>query len=265
MELVMQENLKKEVKTLEQLVLEQYLEYRHVFKEETSQALPPFRKQDHGIELKPDAIPSNNCKIYPLNIEEQKALDVFLKDMLDRGYIQESQSPFASPFFFIKKKDGKLQPVQDYQQLNSLMVKSQYLLPLISDVIDKLKDARIFTKFDVQWGYNNMRIKPGDEWKAAFKTNRGMFEPLVMFFGLTNSPAMFQAMMNEIFKDLIGTGKVFIYLDDILITTATMEEHRQLVRQVLARLQEHDLFLKPEKCAFEQEQVDYLGMILRPG
>jgi len=184
--------------------------------------------------------------------------------MLDRGYVRESQSPFASPFFFIKKKDGKLQLVQDYWQLNSLTVKSQYPLPLISDVIDKLKDACIFTKFDVRWGYNNVRIKPGDEWKAASKTNRGMFEPLVMFFGLTNSPATFQAMMNEIFKDLIGTGKVFIYMDDILIATATMEEHHQLVRQVLTRLQEHDLFLKLEKCAFEQEQVDYLGMILRP-
>ena len=93
------------------------------------------------------------------------------------------------------------------------MVKSQYPLPLISDVIDKLKNARIFTKFDVQWGYNNVQIKPGNEWKAAFKMNCGMFKPLVMFFGLTNSPAMFQAMMNEIFKDLIGTGKVFIYMD----------------------------------------------------
>ena len=148
---------------------------------------------------------------------------------------------------------------------NSIMVKSQYPLPFISDVIDKLKDAHIFTKFDIQWGYNNVRIKPGNEWMAAFKTNRGMFEPLVMFFGLTNSPATFQAMMNEIFKDLIGTGKVFIYMDDILIATATMEEHRQLIRQVLTHLQEHDLFLKPEKYAFEQEQVDYLEMILCPG
>jgi Reverse transcriptase (RNA-dependent DNA polymerase) len=84
-------------------------------------------------------------------------------------------------------------------------------------VVDKLKDACLFTKFDVRWGYNNVRIKEGDEWKAAFKTNRGMFEPLVMFFGLTNSPATFQSMMNSIFGDLIATGKVFIYMDDILM------------------------------------------------
>ena len=95
----------------------------------------------------------------------------------------------------------------------------------MSDVVDKLWDASIFTKFDVRWGYNNVRIKEGDKWKAAFKTNRGMFEPCVMFFGLTNSPATFQAMMNEVFKDLLDTGKVFIYMDDILIATSTLEEH----------------------------------------
>jgi len=88
----------------------------------------------------------------------------------------------ASPFFFIQKKDGSLCPVQDYRYLNSITIKNKYLLPLISDLIDKLKNATIFTKFDVRWGYNNMRIRPGDEWKVAFKTNRGLFEPLVMFF-----------------------------------------------------------------------------------
>src|SRR5713101_1025734 len=107
-----------------------------------------------------------------------------------------------------------------------IMVKNQYPLPLIPDVIDKLKDAQIFTKFDVCWGYNNVQIKEDDEWKAAFKMNRGMFKPLVMFFGLTNSPAMFQSMMNELFKDLINTGLIFIYMDDILIATKTMEQHR---------------------------------------
>src|SRR5882724_13445891 len=92
-----------------------------------------------------------------------------------------------------------------------------------------------------------------------------MFEPLVMFFGLCNSPATFQAMMNDTFKDLIATGKVFIYMDDILIATATLEEHRKLVSQVLQRLKDHNLFLKPEKCEFEQEEIEYLGIRLRDG
>jgi len=185
--------------------------------------------------------------------------------MQERGYICPSKSSFASPFFFVKKKDGKLRPVQDYRRLNSLTLKNQYPLPLISDVVDKLKDAKIFTKFDVRWGYNNVRIKEGDEWKAAFKTNRGLFEPLVMFFGLTNSPATFQNMMNVIFQDLIDMGKVFVYMDDILIATVTLEEHRQLVHEVLARLAKHHLFLKPEKCIFEQPEVDYLGLRLKAG
>ena len=125
----------------------------------------------------------------------------------------------VSPFFFIKKKDGSLRPVQDYCKLNDMTIKNRYPLPLIQELLDKLKGARHFTKLDVRWGYNNVRIKEGDEWKAAFRTNAGLFEPTVMFFGLTNSPATFQAMMNELFRDLIHAGVVVVYLDDILIFT----------------------------------------------
>ncbi len=104
----------------------------------------------------------------------------------------------ASPFFFVKKKDGKLRPVQDY--LNEMTIKNRYLLPLISELMDKLWGAKYFSKLDIRWGYNNVHIKSGDEWKAVFRTNQGLFEPTVMFFGLTNSPATFQWMMNDIFK-----------------------------------------------------------------
>ena len=109
----------------------------------------------------------------------------------------------ASPFFFINKKDGKLRPCQDYRYLNEQTIKNPYPLPLISKILDKLQGSRLFTKLDVCWGYNNIRIKEGDEWKVAFKTNRGIFEPTVMFFGLTNSLATFQAMMDSIFKDMV--------------------------------------------------------------
>jgi len=115
-----------------------------------------------------------------------------------------------------------------------------------------LKGARYFTKLNVRWGYNNVRIQEGDEWKAAFITNKGLFEPLVMFFGLTNSPAMFQTMMNHLFRGLIAKGHVVIYMDDILIFTATIEEHRQIVQEVLQILAENKLYLKPEKCDFEK-------------
>ncbi len=129
----------------------------------------------------------------------------------------------AAPVFFVKKKDGSLRLVQDYRKLNDITVKNSYPLPLISDLINKLSKAKYFTKLDVRWGYNNVRIKEGDEWKAAFRTNRGPFEPLVMFFGLTNSPATFQTMMNDLFKELMDEGVVIIYLDDILIFSEDLD------------------------------------------
>ena len=130
----------------------------------------------------------------------------------------------VSPVFFVKKKDGKLWFVQDYRKLNAMMVKNTYPLPLVPDIINQISDlkARYFTKLDVCWGYNNVWIKEGDEWKATFQTNWGLSEPLIMFFSLTNSPATFQTMMNSIFKDLIDEGYVAIYMDDILVYTRTV-------------------------------------------
>ncbi len=155
--------------------------------------------------MKPDFVPKD-CKIYPLNPEEQKLLDEFLEENTAKGYIRPSKSPMASPFFFVGKKDGKLRPCQDYRYLNEGTVKNMYPLPLISELLDKLKGAKYFTKMDLRWGYNNVRIKDGDQWKGAFKTNRGLFEPMVMFFGMCNSPSTFQNMMNDIFKDMINEG-----------------------------------------------------------
>jgi len=152
--------------------------------------------------------------------------------------------------FFIKKKDGLLRLVQDYCALNTVTVKNRYPFLLISKLISQLCGARYFTKLNVRWGFNNVRIKPGDEWKAAFHTNRGLFEPLVMFFGMTNSPATFQTMMNDVFRTIIVEGVVVVYLDDILIFTKTEEEHERAVQRVLEILTEHKLFLHPEKYEF---------------
>ena len=134
---------------------------------------------------------------------EDDALDEFIDEQLAKGYICPLISPYALSFFFIKKKDGKLRPVQDYQNINKWTVCNQYLLPLITTLIQDLGGAMIYTKPDVRWGYNNVRIKAGDEHKAAFKTHRGLYEPTVMFFGLTNSPATFQAMMNALYRNTI--------------------------------------------------------------
>jgi len=168
----------------------------------------------------------------------------------------------AAPVFFIKKKDGSLWLVQDYRALNSMTVKNKYPLPLISELVSQLHGARYFTKLDVRWGFNNVHIKPGDEWKAAFQTNRGLFKPLVMFFGMTNSPATFQTMINDIFWDLIAEGIMVVYLDNILIFTRTEEEHTKAIGRVLQVLQEHKLFLRPEKCEFCKEWIEYLELVI---
>jgi hypothetical protein len=154
-----------------------------------------------------------------MTLTEQTEMDAFLEEALATRHIRQSRSPLGAPVFFIKKKDGKLRFIQDYRALNAITRKNRYPLPSINDLIHRPKGAHYFTKLDVRWGYNNVHIRKGDEWKATFHTNRGLFEPLVMYFGLTNSLATFQTMMNKISQDLITEGVVSMYLDDILIFT----------------------------------------------
>src|SRR6202522_798015 len=201
-ELAAEENKKKEGTPIEKLVPEEYHEYLDVFDEEKANRFPEERSWDHKIEMK-EGFEPKSLKSYNLTPEEQIEQDKFIKENLEKGYILPSQSPMASPFFFVKKKDAKLRPYQDYRYLNDFTVKNAYPLPLILEIMDKLKGAKYFTKLDVRWGYNNVRIRKGDKWKAAFKTNRGLFEPMVMFFGMCNSPATFQAMMDDIFITMI--------------------------------------------------------------
>ena len=138
--------------------------------------------------------------------------------------------------------------VQNYQYLNEWTIKNNYPLLLISDVLENIGTKKVFTKMDLRWSYNNVRIKKRDEWKAVFITLEGFFEPIVIFFGLTNSPATFQAMMNKLLRDLINTGKVMVFIDDMIIGTETKEGHKELVAEVIKRLEENDLYVKLEKC-----------------
>jgi len=165
---------------------------------------------------------------------------------------------------FVPKKDGKRRMVQDYQYVNKFTVKNSYPLPLISDLVDNMGTKRVFMKMDLRWGYNNVRIKEGDEWKAAFTMHVGSFEPVVMFFGLTNSPAIFQTMMNDIFRDLINKGDVTTFIDDVLVGTETEEGHDELVEEILRRLEEHDLYVKLEKCEWKVREVGFLGVVIEP-
>ena len=138
-----------------------------------------------------------------------------------------------SPVFFVGKKDRSKRMVMDYYNLNNQTVKNNYPLSLITDLIDNMGSKQVFTKMDLQWGFNNIRIKEGDEWKGAFTTHVGSFEPTVIFFGMMNSPATFQAMMNEILRDMINEGKVAAFVDDVLVGTETEEGHDEIVEEVL--------------------------------
>jgi len=148
----------------------------------------------------------------------------------------------------------------DYRALNAITVKNCYPIPRIADLIESLSKASIFTKIDLRWGYNNVCIREGDEWKTVFITRQGLFEATVMYFGFSNAPATFQSMMNNILGDLIRIR--IVYLDDILIFGTCLKEHRQLVKEVLKRLQSNDLYAKAEKCFFEQSSIKYLGVII---
>jgi len=139
-----------------------------------------------------------------LSAAEQQELKKFIDEHLERGTIQRSKSPYAASFFFIKKKNGKLRPVQDYRPINEWTIKNHYPLPLIPQLIDRIGDAELITTVDIRWGYNTVKIVPQDQHKAAFMTNLGLFKPTVMFFGLTNSPATFQTMMDTIFHEQIA-------------------------------------------------------------
>ena len=198
-----------------------------MFSKDTSKRLPEHGPYDHAIELVPEA-KMFHSRVYPLSPNEQVELDKFLQENLSKGYISESKSPISSPFFFIKKKDGSLRPVQDYRRLNEITVKNRYPIPLVSELVDRLKQAKVFTKLDIRWGYNNIRIKTGDEWKAAFCMSKGLYELIVMTFGLTNALVTFQHMMNDLFKDLIGVI-VIIYLNDLLIFLENDSDHAEHV------------------------------------
>jgi hypothetical protein len=167
--------------------------------------------------------------------------------------------------FFIKKKDRKLHLIQDYHPINKITVKNPYPIPLTNDLINQLSDANYFTTLDIHWGYHNIRIHEGHEERAVFSTHRGLYHPKVMLFGLTNSPATFQSFMNFIFTPLIAKGEVTVYLDDIIIFAKTLAKLRKITHTVFGILQKYDLFLRPQKCEFEKQEIAYLSLIIRPG
>ncbi|KAG1953738.1 retrotransposable element [Pimephales promelas] len=238
----------------------EYRELKEVFSKSRADSLPPHRPYDCAIDLLPGTSPPKG-KLYSLSVPEREVMEKYISDSLATGFIRPSSSPAGAGFFFVGKKDGSLRPCIDYRGLNNITVKNTYHLPLMSSAFERLQGASIFTKLNLRNAYHLVRIREGDEWKTAFNTPRGHFEYLVMPFGLSNSPAVFQAFVNDVLRDMVDQF-IYVYLDDILIFSSSLQEHVQHVRQVLQRLLENGLFVKAEKCVFHAQSVPFLGHII---
>ena len=180
----------------------------------------------------------------------------FIQEQLRKRYLRLSKLPQTALVFFVGKKDDKKEMVQNYCYLNEWTIKNNYLLSLFSDIVENVGMKKVFTKLDLQQGYNNVWIKKGDKWKVVFTTLERSFEPIVIFFGLTNSPAIFQTMMNKILQNLINTGKVASFIDYVIVE---MEKE-----EVVRRLTENDLYIKPEKYKWKVQEVGLLEVVIEP-
>jgi hypothetical protein len=199
--------------------------------------------------------------MYSLSKKEMGALQEFLDDNLNNGFIRLLNSSHGALIPFVKKKDSSLHLCVDFRGLNKISKKDRYPLLLISDLLDSPGKARIYTKIDLRHAYHLVHIREGDEWKTTFHTKYRSFEWLVMPFGLSNAPSAFQRFMNDVFANMLDIC-VVVYLNDILIYSSDKTTHHKQVKEVLCCLQKHGLYAKPEKCEFDRESVKYLGYIL---
>uniref|UniRef100_A0A0A9D1W1 Reverse transcriptase domain-containing protein n=1 Tax=Arundo donax TaxID=35708 RepID=A0A0A9D1W1_ARUDO len=229
-----------------------------VFSEPTD--LPPQRSCDHSIPLLDGAKPVN-LKPYRYSPQLKDEMEKQITEMLQKGIIQHSTSPFSSPVLLVKKKDGTWRFCVDFRKLNAMTVKNKYPMPIVEELLDELNGAMWFTKLDLRSGYHQIRLVNRDEHKTAFKTHQGHYEFKVMPFGLTNAPATFQAVMNDIFADL-NRKCVLVFVDDILVYSKTLEEHLQHLQAVFDILAANQFYVKASKCSFAQQKLEYLGHII---
>ena len=241
---------------------QQYRAWKRLFEEEEgAAALPKHQKWDHDIPIMPGKEPTFG-PIYALSEKELQALRKYLDENLARGFIRKSTSPAGYPILFAPKKDGSLRLCVDFRKLNDITVKNRYPLPNIGELQDRLATAKWFTKIDLRGAYNLIRMRPGEEWKTAFRTRYGHYEYMVMPFGLTNAPASCQEMVNDVLSKFLDVT-VIAYLDDILIyTTGSIERHIRDVQAVLRAMNEWNLKVNPTKCEFHKHEVEFLGFIV---
>ena len=224
-------------------------EYPDVFLEDLP-SLPPIREIEFAIDLSHE-VQSQPISIPPYRLApaELRELKVQLQDLLDKGFIRPSISPWGAPVLFVRKKDGSLRMCIDYRALNKVTIKNKYPLPRIDDLFDQLQRARIFSKIDLRSGYYQLRIKEEDIPKTAFRSRYGHYEYLVMPFGLTNTPTAFMDLMNRTFRPYLDKF-IIVFIDDILVYSPSEEAHREHLRITLSTLREHKLYAKFSKCDF---------------
>jgi hypothetical protein len=234
-------------------------EFLDVFPEDLP-GLPPDRELEFCIELTPGTAPISKAP-YRMAPAELKELKTQLQELLDKGFIRPSVSPWGAPVLFVKKKDGTMRMCIDYRELNKITIKNKYPLPHIDDLFDQLQGVVMFSKIDLCSGYHQLKIRSEDIPKTAFRTRYGHYEFLVMPFGLANAPVAFMDMMNRVFKEFLDQF-VVIFIDDILIYSKGLEEHEDHLRIVLQKLREERLYAKFSKCEFWLERVSFLGHVI---
>ena len=246
--------------TLEQVPV--VCEYPDVFPEELP-CMPPDRDIEFIIELVPGTEPIAQ-KPYRMNPKELDELKRQLEDMLQKGLIRPSASPWGSPVIFVDKRDGTTRLCVDYRKLNDVTIKNKYPLPKIEDLFDQMNGARVFSKIDLRTGYHQLKVRETDIPKTAFITRYGLYEYTVMSFGLTNAPAYFMNLMNKVFMDYLDKF-VVVFIDGILIYSKSEEEHKEHLRTVLGTLRKHQLYAKFSKCQFWLRKVRFLGHVVSEG
>ncbi|MBW0521019.1 hypothetical protein O181_060734 [Austropuccinia psidii MF-1] len=248
-----------EIETVLKVVPPTYHQYLDLFSKVKTEKLPPHCSCDHHIELE-GLLPPVGA-VYSLSKNESETLWAYISENVDNGFIRPSSSSTGAPVLFVNEKDGGLRLCVDYHKLNAVTRKNRYPVPPMNQLLTVFNGATIFPKIDLHGAYNLLRIKEGDENSTAFRTRYGSYEYLVMPSGLTNSPASFQSLVNDIFADFLDIF-VIVYLDDFMVFSTSEEEHVKHVASVLQRLRDNSLLAKASKCGFHASSVEYLGYIV---
>ena len=233
--------------------------FPNVFSEDLP-GLPPNREVEFTIDLVPSIGPISKAP-YRMAPTELKELKEQLQDLLDKGFIRPSVSPWGAPVLFVKKKDGSMRLCIDYRELNKVTIRNKYPLPRIDDLFNQPQGTQVFSKIDLRSGYHQLRVKEDDIPKIAFQTRYGHYEFLVMPFGLPNAPTVFMDLMNRVFHEYLDRFAI-VFIDDILVYSKSQEEHEEHLRMVLQILRDKKLYAKLKKCEFWLDQVVFLGHVI---